>query len=125
MTRPLRRMTAAEFDGLRPMLKTLSRERVAAARAVLVEGKTQAEVAEHHGWSSRNSVASCVDAVWRKLETLQASQMAAAKAATLLPPGWEQVTLIAPSQLVAKFRREIAEAARSGVPGKPKKPAKL
>lgn len=31
-------------------------------------------------------------------------------AGALLPPGWEQVTLIAPSHLIAKFRGEIAQA---------------
>ena len=35
----------------------------------------------------------------------------AANAGALLPPGWEQVTLIAPVNLIGKFRREIAEAA--------------
>jgi len=38
------------------------------------------------------------------------SQRAAANAGALLPPGWEQAILIAPSHLIAKFRGEIAEA---------------
>jgi hypothetical protein len=67
----------------------------------------------------------CVNAVWKAFERYHASQAAAAKSSALLPPGWEQVTLIAPSSLIAKFRLDIAEAAgESSTPTKLKRPAK-
>ena len=108
-----RRMTAAEFDAVRPLLK-ISEDRISAARAVLVDGQTLQATATRFGWTSRNTVFECVNAVWKVSEKYRAAQAAAARAATLLPPGWEQVTLIAPSALIARFRLEIAEAAKQG-----------
>jgi hypothetical protein len=108
-----RRMTAAEFDAVRPLLK-ISEDRISAARAVLVDGQTLQGTATRFGWASRNTVFECVNAVWKASEKYRAAQAAAARAATLLPPGWEQVTLIAPSALIARFRLEIAEAAKQG-----------
>ena len=108
-----RRMTAAAFDAVRPLLK-ISEDRISAARAVLVDGQTLQATATRFGWTSRNTVFECVNAVWKVSEKYRAAQAAAARAATLLPPGWEQVTLIAPSALIARFRLEIAEAAKQG-----------
>jgi len=79
-----RRLSAAEFDTVRPLLK-ISDDRITAARAHLVDGLTMQAVGE--------------------------SQKAAAHAAGELPEGWEQVTLVAPSHLIEKFRYEIAQAA--------------
>lgn len=104
-----RRMTAAEFQTIRPLLK-LSDERVEAARAALVDGETLQVLGDRFGWT-RQAVGDAVSAVWRTLETYHESQRAAASAGALLPPGWEQVTLIAPSHLIEQFRREIAQAA--------------
>jgi hypothetical protein len=119
-----RRMTGAEFDAVQPLLR-ISEERIAAARAVLVDGQTLQGTATRFGWASRNTVHECVNAVWKAFERYHASQAAAAKSSALLPPGWEQVTLIAPSSLIAKFRLDIAEAAgESSTPTKLKRPAK-
>lgn len=120
-----RRMTGAEFDAVRPLLK-IAEDRIAAARAVLVDGQTLQGTATRFGWTSRNTVFECVNAVWKAFEKYHESQSAAARSAALLPPGWEQVTLIAPSSLIAKFRLEISEAAKSagGPAPKPKRPAK-
>lgn len=104
-----RRMAAAEFEAVRPLLR-ISEDRINAARAALVDGDTLQAVATVYGWS-RQAVGDAVDAVWRAYEMYQESQRAAANAGALLPPGWEQVTLIAPSSLIAKFRAEIAQAA--------------
>jgi hypothetical protein len=106
--RQKRRMTAAEFEAVRPLLK-ISDERIKAARAALVDGATLQSVAEIYGWS-RQAVGDAVNAVWRAFDLYHESQRAAANAGALMPPGWEQVTLIAPSSLIAKFRAEIAQS---------------
>jgi len=107
MTRAKRRMTAADFDAVRPLLKNISNERVAAARAALVEGETLAEIAARYGWS-RQAVNTAVGTFWDKLAEYQEAQRTSTHAGVLVPPGWEVVTLIAPRALVEKFRAEIA-----------------
>lgn len=104
-----RRMTGTEFEALRPLLK-ISDDRVEAARLALVDGQTLQGVANLYGWS-RQAVGDAVKVVWKTFEKYHESQRAAASAGTLMPPGWEQVTLIAPTSLIAKFRAEIADAA--------------
>jgi predicted DNA-binding protein YlxM (UPF0122 family) len=104
-----RRMAAAEFEAVRPLLK-ISEDRTNAARMALVEGKTLQSIGEKYGWT-RQAVGDSVNAVWRVLERYHESQRAAANAGALLPPGWEQVTLIAPTNLIDKFRAEIAKVA--------------
>ena len=106
-----RRMTAIEFETLRPWLR-ISDERVEAARLALVDGLTLQAVGDRFGWS-RQAVGDSVRVVWAALESHHASQRAAAQAEGKLPPGWEQVTLVAPSELVRRFRREVAEVAAS------------
>ena len=108
--RPKRRMTAAEFQMVRPLLKKMSDERIEAARAALVEGETLQVLGDRYGWT-RQAAGDAVSAVWRTVESYREGQQAAASAGTLLPPGWEQVTLIAPSYLIERFRNEIAQAA--------------
>ncbi len=108
--RQKRRMTAPEFDAIRPLLK-ISTERRDAARAALVDGETLAVVGERFGWS-RQAVGDAVNVVWRTLENYRESVRVAAQSGTLLPPGWEQVTLIAPSHLIDRFRSEIAQLAQ-------------
>jgi len=107
--RAKRRMTAAEFEAVRPLLN-ISDDRIKAARLALVDGQTLAAVGYQFGWS-RQAVGDAVSVVWKTLESYHESQRVAANAGALLPPGWEQVTLIAPVNLIGKFRREIAEAA--------------
>jgi hypothetical protein len=103
-----RRVTAAEFDAARSLLN-ISAERIEAARAAMVEGKTLQAAADRYGWA-RQSVGDSVNVVWKALERYREAQKAQASAGVLLPPGWEQVTLIAPSELIEKFRAEIAKA---------------
>lgn len=109
-----RRLAAAEFEAVRPLLTHLAAPRIAAARSVLVDGQSMQAVATAHGWAARSTVLDCVDAVWKVLSAYREAQAAEARAGVLLPPGWEQVTLVAPSALIARFRNEIAAAA--GVP---------
>ena len=104
-----RRLSAAEFDTVRPLMK-ISDDRITAARAHLVDGLTMQAVGEQHG-CSRQAVNDSVNTFWRAVENYRESQKAAAHAAGELPEGWEQVTLVAPSHLIEKFRYEIAQAA--------------
>lgn len=103
-----RRMTGLEFEAVRPLLK-ISGDRISAARLALVDGQTLQAVGEQFGWS-RQAVGDAVRIVWQALERWRQSQCAAASAGALLPPGWEQVTLIAPRHLIARLRSEIAHA---------------
>jgi hypothetical protein len=116
-----RRMTGAEFEALRPLLK-ISDDRVQAARLALVDGQTLQGVANLYGWS-RQAVGDAVKVVWKTFERYHESQRAAASAGALMPPGWEQVTLIAPTALIAKFRAEIADSAPAAGEATSKKPA--
>jgi hypothetical protein len=109
--RAKRRMTVTDFEAVRPFLG-ISTERIDAARAVLVDGQTLQGAANPYGWT-RQAVGDSVDVVWKAFEKWQESQRAAASAGTLLPPGWEEVKLIAPSRLIAQFRQMIAEASAS------------
>lgn len=105
-------MTAVEFEAVRPLLKKMSADRIEAAHAALVDGETLQAMGDRFGWS-RQSVDDAVRKVWRALENYNESQRAAAEAvAASLPRGWEQVTLIAPRRLIAKFLGEIAQASR-------------
>jgi hypothetical protein len=106
--RTKRRMTGLEFEAIRPYLN-ISEDRENAARLALVEGQTLQGVANIYKWS-RQAVGDAVAVVWRTYERYHESQRAAANAGALMPPGWEQVTLIAPTHLIAKFRAEIAAA---------------
>lgn len=119
MARPKRRMTAADFDAIRPLLPNIREDRCAAARAALVDGETLADVAEKFGWS-RQAVNTLVNTFCDALTRYHEAQRTTANAGILLPPGWEQVTLIAPSQLIDKFRAEIAELASTGGAGQNK-----
>lgn len=112
-------MTPAEFEAVRPLLR-ISEDRVRAARLALVDGQTLQGVANIYKWS-RQAVGDAVAAVWRTFERYQESQRAAIRAGPVVPLGWEQVTLIAPSSLIAQFKVEIeaaAQAAAKKVPAK-------
>lgn len=113
--RAKRRMTGPEFEVIVPLMN-ISDDRIKAARMALVDGQTLQGIANIFGWS-RQAVGDAVGVVWKHYERYHESQRAAMGAGTLLPPGWEKVTLIAPTSLIAKFRAEIADTL-------PKQPAK-
>lgn len=101
-------MTSAEFDQLLPLLiaKGTSERRITAARLALVERLPAREIAERLGWQSRQAVSSAKAVAWELFQTMQESRTPPA-----LPPGWVLVTLAAPAEMAARFRRE-AESAR-------------
>lgn len=105
-----RRMSAAEFNAVRPFLK-ISEDRIEAARRALVDGETLQAVGKHYGWS-RQAVGDAVGVVWRAFADYRESQQATAAAVGHLPPGWDSVTLIAPHELIRKFREEISKATK-------------
>ena len=107
MARDKRRATATDFDAVRPLLKNVSDDRADRARSALVDGETLAVIAERHG-CSRQAINNDVKTFWDKITDYHAAQRTTSNAGVLLPPGWEQVTLIAPSALIEKFRAEIA-----------------
>lgn len=110
MAREKRRMTQADFDAVRPLLKNVSKDRCDAAKSALVDGETLAVVAARHG-CTRQAINNTVNTFWNRATEYYEAQSATANAGVLLPPGWEQVTLIAPRALIEKFRAEIAALA--------------
>jgi len=104
-----RRMIAAEFEAVRPLLG-ISSERIEAARLALVEGRTLQAVGDQFGWT-RQAVGSTINVVWKMWENYRETQRAVALATAQVPPGWEKATLIAPGHLLDKFRGELAQIA--------------
>jgi hypothetical protein len=107
--RDKRRMTANEFEALRPLM-SISKDRQDAARMALVDGQTLQGIGNIYKLT-RQAVGSSVSAVWKVYERWQESQRAAAAASEAIPEGWERITIIAPSELIAKFRSEVTQAA--------------
>jgi len=108
------RLTQAEFDTLLPLLKRMSADRIESARLVLVEGLTYEAAARMRAGEqryTRQAVGDAVRIVKRVHEDYLATQAAAERAGTIAPPGWETVTLTAPSNLIAEFRARVAELA--------------
>ena len=73
-------ISAVDFEGLRPFLTGIADHRVEAARRVLVDKAKLVEVADEHGYKSRQAVGRCVDAVWPIYERYRESQQAKAEA---------------------------------------------
>ncbi len=109
MRQSKKRITAAEFDAVVPLLN-MSESRLAAARSALVDGEAFQSVGDRLG-CTRQAIYDAVSIVWRTWEKYQEVQRTAANSELLMPPGWEKVTLIAPTELIARFRNEVAQAA--------------
>lgn len=102
-------MSANEFEALRPLM-SISKDRQDAARMALVDGQTLQGIGNIYKLT-RQAVGSSVSAVWKVYERWQESQRAAATVSEVIPEGWERITIIAPSQLIAKFKSEVAQVA--------------
>lgn len=114
-----RSMTASEFAAVEQLLD-ISPDRIKAARLVLVDGMTYEGAAKvvGLGWT-RQAVTSCINVVLRKFKAYQAA-LAAAQANKEIPDGWEQITLVAPRDLIPAFHAQIkATAASDQAPNKP------
>jgi hypothetical protein len=97
------RLTNAEFQEVLPLLHKLSEQRVAMAKAVLVQGRTLQDVADEYS-VSRNAVFKAAQKVRIIFSEFRLNQ----EAGEFLPPGWIRITLAAPRKLVAQFKKEIA-----------------
>lgn len=111
MVRTKRRLTQTEFNAVKPFL-TISENRQAAAESFLVHGLTYEAAAKPFDWT-RQAVFDAVKQVWKKHLDLKTAQSIESNEGLLLPPGWEKVTLIAPSCLIAKFREDIANYSKN------------
>lgn len=111
-----RRASPAEFQACARLVKHLDPDRVAAARAVLVDDEKQTAVAARYGWS-RQAVNICVDKVWEALEDYRAAKQCEAEMMeAVLPPGWRVATVAAPGDMVEKLRSDAqAVAAVAGI----------
>ena len=89
------KMTAAAFDDLRPRLGRLTEETIDIAREVLVEGKSQSDVARERGLS-RPRVSSMVKSV--------------VSAANEIPREWQRVEVWLPPDLAEQVRQMEADA---------------
>lgn len=89
------KMTPEEFDALRPLLGRLSLDTVKLAREVLVDGKTQVEVAKAHGLTKQrvNGMVTRVTA-----------------ASHDVPATWRRVEVWVPPELVDQVRQVEAKA---------------
>lgn len=129
-----RRLTQAEFDTLKPLIR-MTPHRMESARLVLVEGLTYQEAGKIAGQQrpeakqgpyTRQAVADAIAIVMRVRDSFLQSQEVADHAGKVLPPGWETVTLVAPSDVVAEFRARVAglEAAPTAPPKRARRTTK-
>ena len=112
-----KRMTAAEFESVRPHLN-MTEDRINAARAALVENETLESIAQPYGWN-KQAVGTAVNTVWtifqrvkESLRVAEAGGISYSEPSPALPKGWSRVVLDAPDSLIEKFKREIEEARR-------------
>lgn len=101
-------MTAAEFEQIRPFLKDrFSDERINAAFLGLVEDQTLEGIGVIYN-QSRQGVSDSISKVWKVWEQYQDSQRAAQRGT--IPEGWEQITIVAPKDLIPEIYAQIAAA---------------
>lgn len=103
-----RRMTAEQFDVVRPYLTRMSKRRIDAARLALVEDRTLSSIAKRFGWSSRQNVSDAVNDVFTARARFEATQVMSSRERIAPPPGWEVVTLTAPPEFITRWRKELA-----------------
>jgi hypothetical protein len=102
-----RRMTPAEFQACVPLVQHLAADRVAAARAVLVDDESQTAVAARYGWT-RQAVNICVDKLWETLQVYQTAKRCEAEVTeAALPPGWRVTTVAAPGDMLDRLRADV------------------
>ncbi|MFZ4701765.1 MAG: TrfB-related DNA-binding protein [Candidatus Methylumidiphilus sp.] len=107
-----RRLTEAQFDSVRPFLR-ISEKRIQAAYESMVKGKTMSAISMEAGWC-KQAVSKTVGVVWKTYQSLQENPSTDSKRLKLLPPGWVEVTLVAPSHLVEKLQRDIKNYVKEG-----------
>ena len=112
LSRTKRKTTENEFNSVIPLL-SISPARINAAKKVMVEKQPLRVVADEYG-VSRQSIDGSVRAVWSTILKYRKGQIQTGNGVIVLPPGWEQVTLIAPKRLIEKFKVELASVTLDG-----------
>jgi hypothetical protein len=102
-----RRMTDIEFETICPLLN-ISEDSVRMARSVLVDGKSLRVVAAAEGCSFQ-FVDKNTQVRFESVERYQEARRIAKADGVQIPPGWERVTVIAPTDVIEKFKEELAE----------------
>lgn len=113
----IRTASAKEFAEAVPFLR-ISADRIECARLAMVERVGGAAIAKQFN-KSRPAVSGDVSAVWEVIVLMRGQKAAAVgspASSTLVPPGWEQVTIVAPSWMVQQISASLA--ALSGGPVK-------
>ncbi len=105
-----RRVTAEQFDAVRPYLSSLSEKRIEQARLAMVDGALLKDIADREGVSP-NAISKLVRQVWETLE--RQNILTTESELEVLPPGWERVTLTAPKDFIERIRAELADRVRS------------
>jgi hypothetical protein len=105
LTRTKRKTTESEFNSVVPLL-SISPDRINAAKKVMVDKKPLQVVADEYG-VSRQSIDGSIKAVWSTILKYREGQALTLTTKVFIPPGWEQVTLIAPKRLIEKFKTEL------------------
>lgn len=102
-----RRLTAAEFEAVRPLLN-LAEHRIDAAYAALVNDEVLQQIADRHGYKSRQAVNDAINAVWATFQAYKVAQQAEIAALNSnLPDGWEIVSIAAPVDLIKEFKAKV------------------
>ena len=110
--RAKRRLTEAQFDSVRPFLG-ISEKRVRSAYEAMVLGKSMTAISQEAGWC-KQAVSKAVGIVWEAHQRLQEGRgTRKSKRLTLLPPGWTEVTLVAPDDVVEKIKLDFTEYVRT------------
>ena len=118
-----RRLPAAVFDRLIPLLGRLDEKNLEAARLVLVHGFTLQDAAaltttDVKRPKSRQAVHNAVNSVWKAHQASQAWLDAEASDAKAIPEDWLSVRLIVPTSLLRSFAAQIEEFVENEKAGK-------
>ncbi|MEI7870309.1 MAG: TrfB-related DNA-binding protein [Candidatus Methylumidiphilus sp.] len=106
--RVIKRLTEAQFDSVRPFLR-VSEKRIQSAYEAMVLGKSMTAISLEAGWC-KQAVSKTVGVVWEAYQRLQKDPCTRkSKRLTLLPPGWTEVTLVAPDHVVEKIKRDFTD----------------
>lgn len=100
-----KRLTETEFEGIRPHLSQMKARSIQIARAVLVDGAKQSDLAEEHGITSK-AVSQMVGTVWKAFMEHGSR-----------PEGWVKLNVTLPPEMavaVKQMEKAALEAAKDG-----------
>ncbi len=113
-----RRMSAAEFEAVVPLL-SMSESRLNAARAALVDNEKLEDIARPHGWD-KQTVGGAVNIVWKAFQKVKESLRLAELGGVSylrdeldLPDGWKRVCIDAPEYLIEIVQAEVERLKRA------------